>query len=185
MRWPKIKRGLPKVDFSHIVALGDYHLPLSKIVSDLKFSAKIPNAKALASLFNEQCLVYSNDKPQLIIPIPLHKNRYLLRKFNQSIEIVKHISRFANIPYSCSILNRSKSTQPQTELTAADRHKNLRNAFSITKAAEKELSEYTHVVLFDDVVTTGTTVNMAFKLLRKLNPNLRIDVWSICITLQR
>jgi ComF family protein len=184
MGWPKVHKGLAKVSFPHILALSDYQWPIAKLLTGLKFNAKIPNARALAVLFENNCLATLPDKPQLIIPIPLHKNRYLSRKFNQSIEIAKHISQLTNIPLNCALLSRSKSTEQQTELNATARRKNLRKAFSINVNAQQKLTEYNHIVLFDDVITTGTTMNTAFKLLTEANPNLRIDIWSICLTLQ-
>lgn len=185
MHWPKVSKGLTKVTFPNILALSDYQWPISKLLTGLKFSTKITNAYALASLFTQTCLITLPTKPQLIIPIPLHKNRYLYRKFNQSITIAKHISRLTDIPMNAALLTRRKSTKQQTELTSTARRKNLRNAFAISDKAMQKLAEYKHIVLFDDVVTTGTTIDIAFQLIRKLNPNIRIDVWSICITLQR
>ncbi|MGJ8679789.1 ComF family protein [Paraglaciecola sp.] len=184
MHWPVVQKGLSKVSFPHILALCDYQWPISKLLTSLKFSAKLPNAKALAVLFSQNCLPIPSEKPQLIIPIPLHNNRFLMRKFNQSIEIAKHISQFAKIPINTELLSRIKSTKKQTELTALARKNNLRNAFSITSSANLVLAEYSHIVLFDDVITTGTTINSAYKLIQKHHPDLKIDVWSICLTLQ-
>ena len=83
-----------------------------------------------------------------------------------------------------SIINRCKSTPAQTDLSAAQRRKNLHNAFEINEAAEQRLKNYKHIVLFDDVITTGSTINSAYNRLRQHNPNLKIDVWSIFITLK-
>lgn len=182
---PKIHQGLVKVDFTHVLALADYQWPLSKLLTGLKFAAHIPNAQALATLFVKHCLTPSCPLPQLIIPIPLYKNRYLLRKFNQSIELAKQISFLANLKMDTSIISRDKSTQAQTDLTAAQRRRNLRSAFNISEEAACKLKEYDHVALFDDVITTGTTMNCAYQTLRKHNPKLQIDVWSICLTLAR
>ncbi|MCF2950294.1 ComF family protein [Paraglaciecola aquimarina] len=185
MHCPNIQKGLKKVSFPHILALSDYQWPISKLLTGLKFSAKFPHAHALARLFVKNCLATGDDKPQFIVPIPLHKNRFLTRKFNQSIELAKHISQLSNIPMNTNLLNRVKSTRQQTDLTAVARKRNLRNAFCIPPTALEQLIEYQHIALFDDVVTTGTTINSAYNLLHKANPKLRIDVWSICITLQR
>ncbi|MEP0356157.1 ComF family protein [Paraglaciecola sp.] len=181
MLYPKVKKGLTKVDFSHLVALGDYQWPLSKLLTGLKFSAYIPNAKALANLFVEHCIKEQTNLPQLILPIPLHKNRYLQRKYNQSIELAKQINKQTNIPITTSIMYRSKATQAQTNLSAAKRRQNLKNAFQI--ATKPDFFQYQHVALFDDVLTTGTTMNYAYHALKTAYPHLRIDIWCICITL--
>lgn len=183
MLWPKVQKGLPKVDFDSILALSAYQWPISNMLTSLKFSAKLPAALAMASLFNDQCLATLANKPELIVPIPLHKNRYLWRKYNQSIEIAKHISRLSHIPLHTGLIERSQPTRPQTGLTAAQRHKNLRHAFSLHKQALEQLNHYQRIVLFDDVVTTGTTVNLAYKLIKQQYPHLKIDVWCIAITL--
>ncbi|WP_233267352.1 ComF family protein [Paraglaciecola sp. L3A3] len=169
--------------FPQILALADYQWPISKLLTGLKFSAKIPNALALATLFQQKCLASLPEIPQAILPMPLHSQRYFTRKFNQSIEIAKQISKLTAIPVDTSIIKRSKATQPQTNLTAIQRRKNLRNAFTLDQQAMIRLQQYQHLALFDDVVTTGSTMNHAYELLHKLHPKLRIDVWSICITL--
>ena len=180
---PKVNLGLAKVDFTQVLALADYQWPLSKLLTGLKFSKHVPNAHALATLFVRHCLSSIPDLPQIIIPIPLHKNRYLFRKFNQSIELSKQICNLSQLDMDTSILNRCKSTPAQTDLSAAQRRKNLHNAFEINESAQQRLKSYNHIALFDDVITTGTTMNCAYRSLRQHNPRLKIDIWSICLTL--
>ena len=182
---PKVSLGLAKVDFTQVIALADYQWPLSKLLTGLKFSKHVPNSHALATLFVRHCLSSMPALPQLIIPMPLHKNRYLLRKFNQSIELAKQICKLSQLNMDTSIISRCKSTPAQTNLSASQRHKNLRNAFDINEAAQQRLKHYHHIALFDDVITTGSTMNCAYRSLRKHNPNLRIDIWSICLTVAR
>ncbi|MDU0353249.1 ComF family protein [Paraglaciecola aquimarina] len=181
--WPKVKRDLAKVKFPQILALANYQWPISRLLTGLKFSAKLPNALALAALFQQHCLTGLHSPPQAILPMPLHGSRYFSRKFNQSIELAKHISKISGIPIDSRIIKRSKATQPQTNLTATQRQKNLRNAFTLDNKASMQLRQYQHVALFDDVVTTGSTMSHAYELLHKYHPDLKIDVWSICITL--
>jgi ComF family protein len=182
---PKVKLGLAKVDFPQVLALADYQWPLSKLLTGLKFSKHVPNAHALATLFVRHCLSSAPILPQLIIPMPLHKNRYLNRKFNQSIELAKQICRLSPLDMDTSIISRCKSTPAQTDISAAQRRKNLRNAFDVNAASQLRLQRYNHIALFDDVITTGSTMNCAYRSLRKHNPGLRIDIWCICITLVR
>jgi ComF family protein len=180
---PKVQRGLAKVDFPQVLALADYQWPLSKLLTGLKFSRHVPNAQALAAVFVKHCLSSIPELPQLIIPIPLHKNRYLFRKFNQSIELAKHICKLGQLDLDTSIISRCKSTPAQTDLSAAQRNKNLRNAFEVNDGSQLRLKQYQHIALFDDVITTGSTMNCAYHCLRKHNSNLQIDIWSICLTL--
>jgi ComF family protein len=180
---PKVSLGLAKVEFPSVMALADYQWPISKLLTGLKFSKNVPNAHALATIFVKHCLNSIPNLPQLIIPMPLHKNRYLNRKFNQSIELAKHICKLSQLDMDTSIISRCKSTQAQTDLSAAQRRKNLHNAFEVDEVSKLRLKSLNHVALFDDVITTGTTMNCAYLCLRKHNPNLKIDVWSICLTL--
>lgn len=184
MLWPKVNLGLAKVDFPQVMALADYQWPLSKLLTGLKFSKHVPNAQALATLFVKHCLSSLPILPQLIIPMPLHNNRYLYRKFNQSIELAKQICKQSQLVMDTSIIQRCKSTSAQTNLSATQRRKNLRNAFKVSAASHLRLKKYKHVVLFDDVITTGSTMNCAYRTLRQQNPNLKIDIWSICLTLK-
>jgi ComF family protein len=181
---PKIKRGLAKVDFSQVLALADYQWPLSTLLTGLKFSKHVPNAHALATLFVRHCLSSIPDLPEIIIPMPLHKNRYLYRKFNQRIELAKQICKISQLEMDTSILSRCKATPAQTNLSAAQRRKNLQNAFKVNETSRPRLKGYKHVALFDDVITTGSTMNCAYRILREHNPNLKIDIWSICLTLR-
>jgi ComF family protein len=182
---PKVNLGLPQVDFLQVLALADYQWPLSQLLTGLKFSKQVPNAHALAALFVSHCLSSIPESPQLIIPIPLHTNRYLFRKFNQSIELAKQICKLGQLKMDTSIISKCKSTPAQTDLSAAQRRKNLRNAFKINETAQQKLKNYKHVALFDDVITTGSTMNSAYRSLRKQNPSLKIDIWCICLTLTR
>jgi ComF family protein len=182
---PKVNLGLPKVDFPQVLALADYQWPLSKLLTGLKFSKNIPNAHALAALFVKYCLNSIPILPQLIIPMPLHKNRYLYRKYNQSIELAKQIGKLSQLHMDTSILSRRKSTSAQTNLSGVQRRKNLRNAFEINEVSQLRLNNFKHVALFDDVITTGSTMNCAYHTLLKHNPHLKIDIWSICLTLVR
>lgn len=181
---PQIKKGLNNVNFPLVMALSDYQWPISRLLSGLKFSARLPNAKVLADLFVTHCLIDKQCLPEVIIPMPLHKNRYLFRKFNQSIELAKHIAKFTNIRMHTGVLRRRKSTHAQTELSAAQRRKNLANAFEVNLAPQHSLKNYQRIALFDDVITTGTTMDSAYLCLKKHYPQLHIDVWSICLTLK-
>lgn len=184
MLWPKIARGLQGIAFQYLFAVADYQWPLSNLLTGLKFSAKLPHAKALADLFIEHNQHTTWQCPQAIIPIPLHSNRFLQRKFNQSIEISKHLSRQLNIANAHSVLQRHKNTQAQTTLNAAQRKQNMREAFTPSKHGILLLKELQHVAIFDDVVTTGATANGAYLALKKINPQLRVDIWSICVALK-
>lgn len=86
----------------------------------------------------------------VIIPIPLHPHRFAERGFNQATELARATAQLLNIPLQENILNRLKSTAQQATLVGASRTQNVQNAFIAN-------SSPTHVLLVDDVYTTGAT----------------------------
>ena len=111
-------------------------------------------------------------KPELLIPIPLHNQRYRQRRFNQATEIARPISRLLGIPLNLNACVRIRDTTPQFDLPAKLRKKNLRKAFAMKKAICAN-----HIAIIDDVVTTGNTVNELAKVVRRSGVE-RIDIWS-------
>ena len=109
-------------------------------------------------------------KTECLIPVPMHPKRLQQRGFNQAAELVKHLSRAFKIPYALSHCKKIINTAPQAELTAAERRKNLRDAFHARPLP------YQHVTLVDDLLTTGSTVNELAKTLKQLGVT-RVDVW--------
>lgn len=179
LNWPQAQRGLKNFNGQQLLALAAYQWPWSGLLTGLKFSSKLPHARILAQLFVQQLLNRPGPLPDAIIPVPLHSSRYRQRKFNQSIEIAKHLGTLISIPMDTSLVSRVKATKAQTALSAAKRKANLKDAFVLNHAPD-----YKHVVLFDDVVTTGATINAMFNLLASHCPALQIEIWCICLTLE-
>ena len=100
----------------------------------------------------------------LIIPVPLHWTRRLKRKYNQSALLGKELGRQMKIPYSENCLKRIKRTESQGKKKQRDRQKNVKNAFIVSDA---EQIKGLKVLLVDDVMTTGATVNECAGILKK------------------
>ena len=128
-------------------------------------------AHQLASAVQQQC--ESESKTQLLIPIPLHPKRLRQRGYNQSVELAKTLSRHLNIPLDNNALIRIKSTLPQTQLPYARRKQNIKSAFQCRHATLPE-----HIVLIDDVLTTGHTADMAAKVCLKQGAK-KVELWTI------
>ncbi|HOZ29502.1 MAG TPA: phosphoribosyltransferase family protein [Bacteroidales bacterium] len=90
-----------------------------------------------------------------IIPVPLHTNRLKQRGYNQSEMIGQGISSVTKIPLLVGSLIRNVETVTQTKMTKEERWNNVSGKFSIT---DPELIENKHVLLVDDVLTTGSTI---------------------------
>ena len=96
------------------------------------------------------------------------------RGYNQALELAKPLARALGIPLDRDLLTRTRATPAQTGLDAAARRRNLRGAFSLT--ATRTLPE--HVVLLDDVMTTGATLRECAQALRRAGA-ARVDVWAL------
>ena len=142
------------------------------LVHQLKFGEKISYAKAMGEMLFRQLLA-TDEKPDCLLPVSLHSSRLRQRGFNQSIEISRVISRQLSIPIERTAIVRHRSTVAQTGLNAKQRQKNIRGAFSVVA----ELN-YKHVLIIDDVMTTGATVNELARVLKK-NKVERVGVLSI------
>jgi len=112
------------------------------------------------------------EKPQAIVPVPLHPGRYRQRGFNQAIEIARTLSRRLDIPLDLHGCRRVRATAAQAKLSAEERRKNLRKAFSVRMPDERR-----HVAILDDVITTGATARELAGALRRAGV-ARVDVWA-------
>ena len=100
----------------------------------------------------------------LIIPVPLHWTRRLKRKYNQSALLGKSLGKNMEIPYSDKYLKRIKRTESQGKKKRRDRQKNVKNAFRVVHTDEIKGKR---VLLIDDVMTTGATLNECARILKK------------------
>jgi ComF family protein len=131
-------------------AIGPYEGALRAIVQALKYHARPTLARHLAMRMREAGADILSGA-DLVVPVPLHRSRERSRGFNQARELARHLG----LP-SAGALARTRSTASQADLPAARRHANVRGAF--TWRADVPVAG-SIVVLVDDVVTTGATLN--------------------------
>jgi len=139
-----------------------YKSPLREAISKFKYHGKVTLARPLADLM----IAAFAHPPEIdcILPVPLHPLRLREREYNQSLLLADCLSRHYKVPVLCNVLLRTRHTLPQTGLNRAARLKNLRRSFTVTQPARITGK---HLLLVDDVFTTGTTVNECAKTLRK------------------
>lgn len=114
----------------------------------------------------------------LIVPVPLHFWRLAKRGFNQSSLLARELSRLTGVPWLPDGFDKTRSTASQQTLTARQRQTNVTaNVFALTTQARQAMAD-AHVVLIDDVYTTGATANACARVLRKAGA-ARIDVLTI------
>lgn len=99
-----------------------------------------------------------------LVSVPLHRRRFLARRYNQSAELARILAGQAELPYLSGALVRTKATRPQVGLGATARLENMRGAFFVPAAAKSDLFGRS-VLLIDDVYTTGATVKAASRTL--------------------
>ncbi len=104
------------------------------------------------------------DQADLLVPVPLHRLRLAQRRFNQSAALARAVSKASGVPLNGGILTRPKPTPPQVGLTRRLRAKNVQGAFEVAVERRIDLAER-RVVLVDDVMTSGATLNAAARIL--------------------
>ena len=164
---------MPYVDYA--VNLFHYAAPVDYLISQMKFHQQLSVAAVLANLLKHH--IESNELeygfPDALIPVPLFKKRLASRGFNQSLEIIKPLAKSQNIPILLNVIERSKNTAVQTNLSKQSRIKNVLGCFSLLKKPKES-----HIVIVDDVVTTGATTNALAKLLKESGVE-KVGVWSL------
>ena len=134
------------------------------LILSFKFMDKTENAKVLGRwLFNAGKDIW-NQGADVLIPIPLHYTRLLRRRYNQSALLCHELSRLCGLPVEYTAVERHRKTRPQVEFSGHARIKNVKNAFRIR---HPERIRGKHIVLVDDVMTTGSTLKECALVLHK------------------
>ena len=109
-----------------------------------------------------------------IVPVPLHKSRRLKRRYNQSVLLARALAKITTVPFDSDILRRVKPTPSQGGQSAAGRRRNVKGAFAVP-IHRKERLKGSHIILIDDVMTTGATVEACASVLLRSGAK-RVDV---------
>lgn len=113
----------------------------------------------------------------ILLPVPLHPKKAFIRGYNQSEMIAQGIAETSGIPVDSSIIERSKTGQTQTKKNRFERWENVQSTYRV----KSTLKSYKHVVLIDDVITTGSTLEVIIQNLRFHKPDLQISVVTLAI----
>jgi ComF family protein len=163
--------------YSRCVAPWAYEFPVTQLVQALKYEGALANARVFGTRMVVQALREQGDPwrgAALVVPMPLHPSRLVERGFNQSHEIARVVSRLLDLRLAGKSLRRVRGTAPQVGLSREQRAGNLSGAF----AADSTLVAGQHVVLIDDVVTTGSTALEAASTLRAAGAE-SIAIWAV------
>lgn len=148
-----------------------YAWPLDRLETRFKFGRDLAAGRALVHAWQRE---RPHALPQLILPVPLHRRRLRERGYNQTLELVRPLAKALCVPYQRDVLFRTRHTDAQTGLTAIERRRNLRNAFAL----REDVTLPAHVVVLDDVFTTGATLGECARTLKRAGVE-RVDVWAL------
>jgi len=146
------------------------------------FNIKYTNNKHLAVFLGENIGSVLKDsmektKVDLLIPVPLHHRKKFIRGYNQSEELGKGISSTSGVNMRTDLILRRRFTETQTKKSRFERWGNLDNAFQVSQ----DIQSYQHLVLVDDVATTGATIEQLVLEIRKVHPEVQLSVVTLAL----
>jgi ComF family protein len=136
--------------FDATLAIYVYDFPLDRLIHALKYRAALEVIPFLGASL-AACAV---PEAELIVPVPLHPLRLKERGFNQALELARFPARRWSVPLDFASCSRSRNAPAQVSLPRAERQRNVRHAF----LCEPGIG-HSHVVVIDDVMTSGATLN--------------------------
>jgi len=185
LSWPAIHRALPKIHFEQLFALSPYIYPFNKWLAQMKYLGRFELANLFSALICAQWQAMKMNQViapvDLVLPVPLHVKKWQIRGYNQAHLLAKPIATQLVLPYDDKLLMRVKNNDSQMGKTGSQRRKNLVNAFALQK---KLASDIKHVMIIDDVVTTGSTVSEISKLLKQAGAET-VTLVTVCLTLPK
>lgn len=134
-----------------------YAFPIDRLIRDLKFRSRL----ASADFFAQCMLAAARPTGTLMMPVPLSRQHLRARGFNQALEIARPLARALGLPLDATSLVRPKETLPQSKLPWRARKGNVRNAFECKRDLTGEI-----VIVIDDVMTTGATLDAVARALK-------------------
>jgi len=167
-------------DFERAVAYAPYEDRLRAAIHALKYDRMHPAARRMGAMLAQAIAKLAVEAPQemLVVPVPLHRAKYAERGFNQARVLAAHALRALRrshplwkLTLAPSTLMRLRATESQAGLTPRQRRMNVRGAFQVS---DRAAVEGRHVLLIDDILTTGATARAASRALKRAGA---ITVW--------
>lgn len=139
-------------------AVGIYQKQLRRAIQRFKYQQYPHLDTHLARLLNR--VIPDEIDSDLLIPVPLHPTRLRQRTYNQSLLLAKAVGKYRKLPVAHNLLIKVRPTQPQQTLSANERRRNLAGAYALCQPVTDK-----KVLLIDDVMTTGVTVELCSRVL--------------------
>jgi len=151
--------------------------PIQQLLFKIKYQDRSDLAKKIGVFFAGYIQEKLSDKAiDIITCVPLHRDKLKLRGYNQSEILASAISELNGIPF-LNCLKRLRLTETQTHFGRMARLENQSDSIQCTE----EIKNYGHVLLVDDVLTTGATVETCCDALRGKNPTIAISIATLCM----
>jgi ComF family protein len=160
--------------YDRVYSLFSYRQPVTGLIVALKFQHRLHLARLLGQLMIDDLLLRLDSMPDIILPVPLHPQRLRERGFNQAYELARFVSAELNVEISAAV-ERCRDGQPQIALSRKHRIKNIHGVFRVHDQGAMTKS---HVLIIDDVMTTGATVNELARILKQAGA-ARVDVVTL------
>ncbi len=168
--------------YAYATALFTYHgeAPFKRIPYNIKYKGDIRAGEYFGRMLGSRLMREDHWKDaDIVIPVPLHWTRRFRRGYNQAEAIASGLASAMGIPVRTDILVRRKRTKTQTKLNIEGKAKNVAGAFTVNEKA-LAFSGLKHMIIVDDVFTTGSTLFACFTALRTIfPPSVRISVATL------
>jgi ComF family protein len=169
--------GRVKIEFAAAYLYFEKGSHFQNIFHELKYKGKKDVGVLLGKLYGQKLCESRFNEIDLIIPIPLHKSRMHQRGYNQSELIAQGISESMNKPVDTKSVIRIKATKTQTSRSRYERWLNVEGIF---KCIDKSPLENKHVLIVDDIVTTGATTESLIQEISDI-PGIKISVVALAV----
>ena len=144
--------------YTKVYAVGLYEHSLRRAIHQFKFNRKVGLDRPLGILLDQ---AIDNDlSVDLVVPVPLHRKRLQQRNYNQALFLAREFAGIRKLPVAKNLLVKMSETKSQQGLSAKERVKNLQGVFAL----QGDVSGKT-ILLVDDVMTTGATVESCSQVL--------------------
>ena len=153
--------------FERVICLGPYQSLLREAIVRMKHGGQQSLTAAVGGFLGQRaCQQWQHDPPHLLVPLPMHWKRQLLRGPGSSLILSESMQKETGIALQRGILVCKRATKKQSTLSPLQRRKNVKGAFGLSRTAALKCRDQ-HVCLIDDTLTTGATANEAAKALRR------------------